>query len=163
MFLFYLLNLISRVYCSIFHNQTKFQNATVKSTIHTSNSSNTVLLFLFLGNSPNVYTLVWKHINKWRNICIFQIPSAKKNSPSNPQLTTDNSSNALNASSNSLGPWYYFSLYLVSWVLVFCVVLFLVFISSLECPMLPVFLECLFLVVPSVFSNVYEIFKVSIG
>jgi hypothetical protein len=54
-FLFYLLNLISRVYCSIFQNQTKFQNATVKSTIHTSNSSNTVLLFPFLGNSPNVY------------------------------------------------------------------------------------------------------------
>jgi hypothetical protein len=85
-FLFYLLNLISRVYCSIFQNQTKFQNATVKSTIHTSNSSNTVLLFPFLGNSPNVYTLVWKHTDKWRNICTFQIPSAKKNSPSNPQL-----------------------------------------------------------------------------
>ena len=85
-FLFYLLNLISRVYCSIFQNQTKFQNATVKSTIHTSNSSNTVLLFPFLGNSPSVYTLVWKHTDKWRNICTFQIPSAKKNSPSNPQL-----------------------------------------------------------------------------
>ena len=85
-FLFYLLNLISRVYCSIFQNQTKFQNATVKSTIHTSNSSNTVLLFPFLGNSPNVYTLAWKHTDKWRNICTFQIPSAKKNSPSNPQL-----------------------------------------------------------------------------
>ena len=52
--------------------------ATVKSTIDTSNSSNTVLLFLFLWNSPNVYTLVWKHTNKWRNICSFQIPSAKK-------------------------------------------------------------------------------------
>ena len=22
---------------------------------------------------PNVYTLVWKHTNKWRNICTFQI------------------------------------------------------------------------------------------
>jgi hypothetical protein len=33
----------------------------------------TVLLFLFLWNSPNVYTLVWKHTNKWRNICTFQI------------------------------------------------------------------------------------------
>ena len=41
-------------------------------------SSNTVLLFLFLWNSPNVYTLVWKHTNKWRNICTFQIPPAKK-------------------------------------------------------------------------------------
>jgi hypothetical protein len=29
--------------------------------------------------------------------------------------------------------------------------------------MLPVFLECLFLTVPSVFSNIYDIFKVSIG
>jgi hypothetical protein len=28
---------------------------------HTDNSSNTVLLFLFLWNSPSVYTLVWKH------------------------------------------------------------------------------------------------------
>ena len=52
--------------------------ATVKSTIDTDNSSNTVLLFLFLWNSPNVYTLVGKHTNKWRNICTFQIPSAKK-------------------------------------------------------------------------------------
>ena len=47
--------------------------------------------------------------------------------------------------------------------LVFCVVLFLVFISGLECPMLTVFLECLFLTVPSVFSNIYDIFKASIG
>ena len=47
--------------------------ATIKSTIDTDNSSNTVLLFLFLWNSPNVYTLVWKHTNKWRNICTFQI------------------------------------------------------------------------------------------
>ena len=31
-----------------------------KSTIDTDNSSNTILLFLFLWNSPNVYTLVWK-------------------------------------------------------------------------------------------------------
>jgi hypothetical protein len=45
--------------------------ATVKSTIDTDNSSNTVLLFLFLWNSPNLYTLVWKHTNKWRNICTF--------------------------------------------------------------------------------------------
>jgi hypothetical protein len=30
--------------------------ATVKSTIDTDNSSNTVLLFLFLWNSPNMYT-----------------------------------------------------------------------------------------------------------
>jgi hypothetical protein len=52
--------------------------ATVKSTIDTDNSSNTVLLFLFLWNSPNVYTLVWKHTNRWRNICTFQIPSAKR-------------------------------------------------------------------------------------
>ena len=51
--------------------------ATVKSTIDTYNSSNTVLLFLFWWNSPNVYTLVWKHTNKWPNICTFQIPSAK--------------------------------------------------------------------------------------
>ena len=51
--------------------------ATVKSTIDTDNSSNTVLLFLFLWNSSNVYTLVWKHTNKWRNIYTFQIPSAK--------------------------------------------------------------------------------------
>ena len=50
-------------------------------------SSNTELLFLFCWNSHNVYTLVWKHTNKWPNICTFQIPSAKKNSPSNPQLT----------------------------------------------------------------------------
>jgi hypothetical protein len=48
--------------------------ATIKSTIDTDNSSNTVLLFLFLWNSPNVYTLVWKHTNKWRNVKI----SAKK-------------------------------------------------------------------------------------
>jgi hypothetical protein len=53
---------------------------TVKSTIDTDNSSNTVLLFLFLWNSPNVYILVWKYTNKWRNICTFQIPPAKKNS-----------------------------------------------------------------------------------
>jgi hypothetical protein len=52
-----------------------------------TNSSNTVLLFLFLWNSPNMYTLVWKHTNKWRNICTFQITSTKKNSSSNPQLT----------------------------------------------------------------------------
>jgi hypothetical protein len=52
--------------------------ATVKSTIYTDNSSNTVLLFLFLWNSPNMYTLVWKHTNKWRNICTFHIPSDKK-------------------------------------------------------------------------------------
>jgi hypothetical protein len=32
-------------------------------------------------------TLVWKHTNKWRNICTFQIPSAKKNNLSNPWLT----------------------------------------------------------------------------
>ena len=49
-------------------------SATVKSTIDTDSSSNTVI---FLWNSPNVYTLVWKHTNKWRNICTFQIPSAK--------------------------------------------------------------------------------------
>jgi hypothetical protein len=47
--------------------------ATVKSTIDTDNSSNTVLLFLFLWNSPNVYTLVWKHTNKRRIICTFQM------------------------------------------------------------------------------------------
>jgi hypothetical protein len=42
--------------------------ATVKSIIDTDNSSNTVLLnFLFFWNSLNVYTLVWKHTNKWRN------------------------------------------------------------------------------------------------
>jgi hypothetical protein len=41
--------------------------ATVKSTIDTDNSSNTVMFFLFLWNS-----LVWKHTNKWRNICTFQ-------------------------------------------------------------------------------------------
>jgi len=45
--------------------------ATVKSTIDTYNSSNKVLLFLFWWNSPNVYTQVWKHTNKWRNICTF--------------------------------------------------------------------------------------------
>ena len=45
---------------------------------YTDNSSNTVLLFLFLWNSPNVYTLVWKHTNKWRYICTFQICSTKK-------------------------------------------------------------------------------------
>ena len=44
--------------------------------IDTDYSSNAVLLFLFIWNSPNVYTLVWKHTNKWRNICTF--PSAKK-------------------------------------------------------------------------------------
>jgi hypothetical protein len=38
--------------------------ATVKSTIDTDNSSNTVLLFLVLWNSPNVYTLVIESI--WR-------------------------------------------------------------------------------------------------
>ena len=40
---------------------------TTRYPIDTSNSSNTVLLFLilFLWNSPNVYTLVWKkHTNK---------------------------------------------------------------------------------------------------
>jgi hypothetical protein len=47
--------------------------ATVNSTIDSDNSSNTVLLFLFLWNSPNVYTLFWKHTNKWRNICTFKI------------------------------------------------------------------------------------------
>ena len=36
------------------------------------------VFFLFWWNYPNVYTLVWKHTNKWRNICTFQIPSAKK-------------------------------------------------------------------------------------
>jgi hypothetical protein len=46
--------------------------------LNTDNSSSTVLLFLFLWNSPNVYTLVWKHTNKWWNICTFQIPSANK-------------------------------------------------------------------------------------
>jgi hypothetical protein len=40
-----------------------------------------------LCNSSNVYTLVLKHMKKWRNICTFQIPSAKKNSSSNPQMT----------------------------------------------------------------------------
>jgi hypothetical protein len=34
-----------------------------------------VLLFLFWWNSPNVYTLVWEHTNKWQNICTFQISS----------------------------------------------------------------------------------------
>jgi hypothetical protein len=48
--------------------------ATVKSTIDTDNSSNAVLLFPFLWNSPYVYTLVGKHTNKWRNIYTFQIP-----------------------------------------------------------------------------------------
>jgi hypothetical protein len=28
----------------------------------------------------DVYTLVWKHTNKWWNKCTFQIPSAKENS-----------------------------------------------------------------------------------
>ena len=51
--------------------------ATVKSTVDTDNSSNTVLLFIFLWNFLNVYTLVWKQTNKWRNICTFHISSAK--------------------------------------------------------------------------------------
>ena len=39
----------------------------------------------------------------------------------------------------------------------YCVVLFavLVFVWYLVCPMLPVSVDCLFLIVPSVFSNVY--------
>ena len=41
-------------------------------------SSVILLLPLFLWNSPNMYILVWKHTNNWRNICTFQIPSAKK-------------------------------------------------------------------------------------
>jgi hypothetical protein len=78
--------------------------ATVKSTIDTDNSSNTVLLFLFWWNSPNVYTLVWKHTNKWWNICTFHncgfdsrkypfcwlhftSPVKLHLQPSNPQLT----------------------------------------------------------------------------
>jgi hypothetical protein len=48
------------------------------STGDADNSSNKVLLFLFLWNPPNVYTLVCKHTNKWINISTFQIPSAKK-------------------------------------------------------------------------------------
>jgi hypothetical protein len=43
-------------------------------------------IFLFLWNSPNVYTLVWKHTNKWRNICTFQILKIWHLRPSNPQL-----------------------------------------------------------------------------
>jgi len=40
--------------------------------------------------------------------------------------------------------------------LVFCVVfLFFVFVLCLVYPMLPVFLDCPFLITPSVFSNVY--------
>ena len=80
-FLFYLLNLISRVYCSIFQNQTKFQNATVK--IHNSH----LQLFKYSIIIPILRKFSQRvHTDKWRNICTFQIPSAKKNSPSNPQL-----------------------------------------------------------------------------
>ena len=42
----------------------------------------------------------------------------------------------------------------------YCAVLFalLVFVLSLVCPMLPVSVDCSFLSVPSVFSNVYFLF-----
>jgi hypothetical protein len=32
----------------------------------------------WLTKDSHVYTLVWKHTNKWWNIYTFQIPSAKK-------------------------------------------------------------------------------------
>jgi hypothetical protein len=42
-------------------------------------------------------------------------------------------------------------------ILVFCVVLFLLYVFALcfVCPMLPVFFDCQFVIVPSVFSNAY--------
>ena len=42
----------------------------------------------------HMYTLLWKHTNKWRNICTFQIPSAKKKSVKST-IDTDNSSNTV--------------------------------------------------------------------
>ena len=42
-------------------------------------------------------------------------------------------------------------------MLVFCVVLFVLYVLALclVCPMLPVFFDCQFVIVPSVFSNAY--------
>jgi hypothetical protein len=56
------------------NNSTVFEELSVS--IVDLTVANAVLLAT--RNSPSVYTLVWKHTNKWRNICTFQIPSAKK-------------------------------------------------------------------------------------
>ena len=52
----------------------------LRTILQTESQNFFLLLPLFLWKSPNMYTLVWKHTNNWRNICTFQIPSAKKKS-----------------------------------------------------------------------------------
>jgi hypothetical protein len=54
------------------NNSTVFEELEV-SIVDLTVTNAVLLLFLFLWNSPNMYTLVWKHTNKWRNICPFQI------------------------------------------------------------------------------------------